>query len=251
VGGLSVLREIRKELPHEDLIYVADSGHVPYGDKPFQQIKERAVSITEFLMRQSAKAIVVACNTATGAAIETLRARFQMPIVGMEPAVKPAVGKSRSKSIGVLATTATLTSDRFASLVERFGAGVKVCIEACPGLVEKVEAADISDAATRALLEKHVSPLMERGVDIIVLGCTHYSFLAPIIQELAGPDVTILDPCAAVARELRRRLEAGAALSSSRETGREIFWTSGPLDASNRVISELWRSRVEVRRLPQ
>ena len=136
VGGLSVLREIRRELPHEDLLYVADSGHAPYGDKPVQLIEARAIAISEFLASQHAKAIVVACNTATSAAIETLRAKFLIPIIAMEPAVKPAVAHTKSGVIGVLATSRTIASDSFAKLHNRFGAGAEILLQACPGLVE-------------------------------------------------------------------------------------------------------------------
>ncbi len=143
VGGLSVLREIRRELPGEDLLYVADSGHAPYGDKSREAIEARSVAIVEFLLSRHAKAIVVACNTATSAAVETLRGRFPVPIIAMEPAVKPAAESTKSGVIGVLATSGTLGSDKFARLHERFGAKVDILVQACPGLVELVEAGDL------------------------------------------------------------------------------------------------------------
>ena len=162
VGGLSVLREIRSELPGEDLLYVADSGHAPYGDKSTELIEARAIAIVEFLLSQHAKAIVVACNTATGVAIKMLRARFSVPIVAMEPAVKPAVAITRSGVIGVLATSRTIASDNFARLHERFGADVKILMQACPGLVEQVETGDLAGGKTRALIERYVLPLLEQ-----------------------------------------------------------------------------------------
>src|SRR5450759_1198564 len=155
VGGLSVLREIRRELPHENLLYVADSGHAPYGDKSTQLIEARSIAIVEFLVSQHAKAIVVACNTATGAAIETLRARFSVPIVAMEPAVKPAATHTKSGVIGVLATSGTLVSNYFAKLHAHFGADVNILVQACPGLVEQVEAGDLSSDKTLSLI--HIS----------------------------------------------------------------------------------------------
>src|SRR5450759_3216151 len=206
VGGLSVLREIRRELPGEDLLYVADSGHAPYGDKSTQMIEIRAIAIVEFLVSQHAKAIVVACNTATGAAVKTLRARFSIPIVAMEPAVKPAAAHTKSGVIGVLATSRTIASDNFAKLHDRFGGDVKILMQACPGLVERVEAGDLSGDKTRALIAQYVLPLLAQQADTIVLGCTHYPFLASLISEIAGPTVAIIDPSPAIARELRRRL---------------------------------------------
>jgi glutamate racemase len=250
VGGLSVLREIRRELPHEDLLYVADSGHAPYGDKPNHQIEERSIAISEFLVSRHAKAIVVACNTATGAAIATLRARFSVPIVAMEPAVKPAAAHTKSGVVGVLATSRTLGSDNFARLSARFGAGVDILVQACPGLVEQVEAGDLSGDKTRALLEKYIVPLLQRDADTIVLGCTHYPFLTALIQEIAGPSVTIIDPAAAVARELRRRLASIGLLSNKTHPGTEQFWTSDTPDKAQPVIAQLWQSGVEVRSLP-
>ena len=250
VGGLSVLREIRRELPAEDLLYVADSGHAPYGDKSAQLIEARAIAIVEFLLSQHAKTIVVACNTATGVAIETLRARFPVPIVAMEPAVKPAVTHTKSGVIGVLATSRTIASDNFAKLHDRFGADVKILMQACPGLVEQVEAGDLSGDKTRALIEQYVLPLLAKKVDTIVLGCTHYPFLSPLIQEIAGPSVVIIDPSAAIARELRRRLERIKQLSPEARAGTERFWTSAAPNKTKRIISQLWQVDVEVLGLP-
>jgi glutamate racemase len=250
VGGLSVLREIRRELPGEDLLYVADSGHAPYGDKSSELIEARAIAITEFLLSQNAKAVVVACNTATGVAIRTLRARFSLPIIAMEPAVKPAVTHTRSGVVGVLATSRTITSDNFARLQERFGSDVKILMQACPGLVEQVEAGDLSSSKTRALIERYVSPLLEQRADTIVLGCTHYPFLAPLIQEIAGSSIAIIDPSAAIARELRRRLSGADLLSIENRTGTEQFWSSAETDAARPVIVQLWRADVDLHRLP-
>lgn len=251
VGGLSVLREIRRELPHEDLLYVADSGHAPYGDKPGHQIEERAVAISNFLVSQHAKAIVVACNTATSAAVTTLRARFPIPIVAMEPAVKPAAAHTRSGVVGVLATSRTLGSANFARLSARFGAGVNILMQACPGLAEQVEAGDLAGDRTRTLLEKYVNPLLEQGADTLVLGCTHYPFLAPLIHEIAGPSVAIIDPAAAVARELRRRLAGSGLLSHKTRAGTERFWSSGTLEQALPLITQLWQTEINLQSLPQ
>ena len=245
-----MLREIRRELPHEDLLYVADSGHAPYGDKSAQLIEARAIAIAEFLVNRHAKAIVVACNTATSAAIETLRARFPVPIVAMEPAVKPAAAHTKSGVIGVLATSGTIGSNNFAKLHARFGTDVNILVQACPGLVEQVETGDLSSDKTRALIEQYVLPLLAQNVDTIVLGCTHYPFLAPLIQEIAGPTIAIIDPAAAIARELRRQLTSIKQLSPEARAGTERFWTSAAPDKTKQVIAQLRQMDVEVLGLP-
>ena len=250
VGGLSVLREIRRELPQEDLLYVADSGHAPYGDKTTEQIEARAIAITEFLIGRNAKAIVVACNTATGAAVTTLRARFSLPIVAMEPAVKPAATHTRSGSVGVLATSRTIDSENFARLHQRFGTDVRILKQACPGLVEQVEAGNLSGRETRILVEQYVLPLLEQGVDTLVLGCTHYPFLTPLIQQVAGSSVTIIDPSPAIARELRRRLVLAGLLAGMYRTGSERFWSSAPSDRTDAVLRQLWQADIELSALP-
>jgi len=246
VGGLSVLREIRRALPGEDLLYVADSTHAPYGDKSQQFIEARSIAISEFLVSRNAKAIVVACNTATGAAIATLRSRFFVPIIAMEPAVKPAAANTKSGIIGVLATSRTLASDNFVQLFARYGADVEILGQACPGLVEQVEAGDLSGKKTRLLLEQYLLPLLERDADTIVLGCTHYPFLVPLIQEIAGSGVAVIDSAAAVARQLRRRLEVANLLADSARVGTEYFWTSAALDKAQPLVSQLWQADVEV-----
>ena len=250
VGGLAVLQEIRRELPGEDLLYVADSAHAPYGDKTAQQIEARSIAIVEFLVSRHAKAIVVACNTATGAAVETLRARFTLPIVAMEPAVKPAAAHTKTGVIGVLATSRTITSDNFAKLHQRFGADVRILMQACPGLVEQVEAGKLSGHETRALVERYVLPLLEQQADTIVLGCTHYPFLAPLIREIAGAAVTIMDPSPAIARELRRRLGSAALLSAEPRAGSVRFWSSANSESNRRVISGLWKAEIDLQLFP-
>ena len=248
VGGLSVLREIRRELPFEHLRYIADSRYAPYGDRPAALVRERSNSLVAFLIDQGAKAIVVACNTATAAAVDVLRSTFTLPIVAIEPAVKPAAASTRSGVVGVLATTNTLASSKFARLVDQYAAGATVLTQACPGLVEQVESGELDSAATRALIERYVDPLLEEGADTLVLGCTHFPFLTPVIQEVAGPNVAVIDPAVAVARELRRRLKAVALLSESKEPGWERFWTTGSVEEIAPVMSRLWERDVELGR---
>ncbi len=247
VGGLSVLREIRRELPAEDLIYVADSGYAPYGDRPEGYVRDRAVAIMEFLRSKDTKAVVVACNTATGIAVDALRARYDVPIVAIEPAVKPAVARSRSRIVGVLATTQTLAGQKFAKLVSTHAGDVEVLTQAAPGLVDQVEAGQLDAASTRSLVERYLRPMLEKGADTIVLGCTHYPFLEDLIREVAGPDVAVIDSAAPVARELRRRLQAAGLLAPDDRRGSETFWTTGSDDRVRGVIAQLWTGDVEVR----
>lgn len=250
VGGLSVLREIRRELPSEDLIYVADSGYAPYGDRPSAYVQGRAAALVEFLMGQGVKAIVVACNTATGIAVDALRDEFGLPIIAIEPAVKPAAARTKSGVIGVLATTQTLSSPRYVKLLQSFAQGVRVLSQPGPGLVEQVEAGHLSTPDTRALVERYVSPLVAQGADTIVLGCTHYPFLGELIRSIAGPDVTVIDPAVAVARELRRRLRSEALLAPDGRRGRERFWTTGPREQVQSVLTLLWPDAVELHVVP-
>ena len=250
VGGLSVLREIRRELPAEDLIYVADSGYAPYGDRPEEYVRERAVAIMEFLRTKDTKAVVVACNTATGIAVDALRARYDLPIVAIEPAVKPAVARSRSRVVGVLATTQTLAGQKFAKLVSTHAGDVEVLTQAAPGLVDQVEAGHLNTSSTRTLVERYLQPMLEKGADTIVLGCTHYPFLEDLIRDVAGPDVDVIDSAVPVARELRRRLQAGALLVPDDRRGSETFWTTGPVDQVRAVIAQLWPDDVVVQAIP-
>ena len=251
IGGLSVLREIRRELPGENLIYVADSAHAPYGDKPQEFIEARAFAITRFLLGSSAKAIVVACNTATGAAVSALRCHFTLPIVAMEPAIKPAAAQTKTGVIGVLATSRTLASPNFVKLFARYGVDVEILVQACTGLVEQVEAGDLSGAKTLGLVESYVLPLVARGADTLVLGCTHYPFLSPLIQQVAGPDVAVIDSSEAVARQLRRRLEVHDLLTDAVDSGSEQFWTSADPAKTEAIIRELWNPEIKVGRLSE
>ncbi|WP_017365851.1 glutamate racemase [Methylococcus capsulatus] len=250
VGGLSVLREIRAVLPHENLLYVADSGHLPYGNKPAEYIEQRALTVGRFLLSRGAKAIVVACNTATAAAITVMRAEFRVPVIGMEPGLKPAVALSKSLVVGVLATEGTLKSAKFRDLVGRTTEKVEVIAQACPGWVEQVELGDLGSPATRDLVRRYTEPALERGADTLVLGCTHYPFLAGLIADVAGPDVHIVETGSAVARHLRRRLEADGLLTRRMAPGVELFWSSGPAEVTGRSLAVLWPGVHRVQPLP-
>ncbi len=248
VGGLSVLREVRRLLPAEELVYVADSAYGPYGDRSAEYVLRRSEAITAFLAGLGAKAVLVACNTASGSAIESLRARHPFPIVAMEPAVKPAVAATRSGVIGVLATAHTVAGSRFARLVAAHAASVQVLRQPCVGLAERVEAGDLTGPDTRALVEKYVRPLVDAGADTLVIGCTHYAFLEDLVASVAGPDVRVVDPSAAVARQLRRRLtELGLLAPEGGDPPAPRFFTTGPPADVGRVMERLWGSEVDVR----
>jgi glutamate racemase len=249
VGGLTILREVRKALPREDLIYVADSAHVPYGGKPREAIRARARALTGFLVAQGAKAIVVACNTATAAAIDALRNEFPLPIIGVEPAVKPAVAATRSGVIGVLATPALLESERYASLVHRHGAKVRVLAQPCAGLAEHIERGDLDGEQTEALLRRFVDPLLAAGADAIVLGCTHYPLVAHLVSRISGREVAVIENGTAVARELSRQLESRGCRRRT-GSGSQSFWASGSTQEMHALLARLGEPGVEVRMLP-
>ena len=246
VGGLSVLQALRRELPYEHFLYVGDSGCAPYGDRSAEFVVERAITITEFLINQGAKAVVVACNTATAVAVESLRARFVIPIVAIEPAVKPAAARTRSRVVGVLATTGTLSSPNMGKLLASYGSDVEFVIQPCPGLADQVEKGELASNATRALVQRYIRPIIDKGGDIVVLGCTHYPFLRPLIQEVAGPAIAVIDPATPVARELRRRLENARLASDSTEPGTERFWTTGAVEIVGPIVRQLWGTTAEV-----
>jgi glutamate racemase len=254
VGGLSVLHHIRRTLPHEQLIYVADSGHVPYGDKSANYIAQRSHAITRFLISQGAEAVVIACNTATAASVTSLRDEFGIPIVGMEPAVKPAVAATRSGVVGALATVGTLESARFAALLEKYAGDVKIVTQGCPGLVEQVELGELTGELTRELITRYTAPLLAHGADTLVLGCTHYPFLAPLICEIVGPDIVLVDTGEAVARQLLRRLqELPAPTTPDAPAQFEVatrFYTSGDARLAAPIIAMLQGEPVTVLPLP-
>ncbi len=228
VGGLSVWREIVALLPHEDTLYLADQAHVPYGSRSLDEVQGFAEGITHFLLGEGAKLIVIACNAASAAALFHLRRLFpDVPFVGMEPALKPAAQQTRTGVVGILATQATFQGALFASLMERYGNDVRVLTQACPGWVEAVEAGAPDAPETERLLRLHLEPLVEAGADQLVLGCTHYPFLRPIIERVAGPGVAVIDPVPAVARQTARVLARRGLEADPRHVGRHVFYTSG------------------------
>ena len=239
VGGLTVLRALQAQLPDEHFIYYADIAHCPYGGQPAAAIRARAESITEELLSADCKLIVVACNTATIASIAGLRARYPLPFVGMEPAVKPACAATRNGVIGVMATQAALGGDKFQQLVDAHASGIRVITQPCPGLVERIEGGDLDGPVVRDLVQRYLAPIQAAGADVVVLGCTHYPFLRPLVEQLAGPAVAVIDTGAAVARQAERLLEQHGLRAQGPQTGR-IEWRG-----SGRIGSlDDWYARV-------
>jgi glutamate racemase len=240
VGGLSVLRAMRQLMPEEPAIYFGDQGHVPYGPRSLQQVRDFSEAITRFLLKHDAKLIVVACNTASAAALHYLRNRFPAVLfVGMEPAVKPAAEHTQSGLVGVLATPATFQGALYASVLERFANGVQILQHTCPGLVGQIERGDLDGKETRAILENALRPMLDRGIDTVVLGCTHYPFVIPLIEQIAGDKVRVIDPAPAVAKQAQRLLVANGMKNSVGEFVQVKFYTSGDADLLVSILPKL------------
>jgi glutamate racemase len=230
VGGLSVLKALRVQLPDEPFLYLADQAHVPYVPRPLEQVRAFSHEIAHYLIGAGCDLVVVACNAASAAALRPLRRAFpQTPFVGMEPAVKPAAETTHSGVVGVLATPATFQGELYASVVVRFASGVTVLQDTCPGLVARIEAGDLDGPAARAILERAILPMLARGMDALVLGCTHYPFIRPLVEQIAGPAVRIIDPAPAVARQVERILRSAQPASCPAPAPEPArFLTTGP-----------------------
>jgi glutamate racemase len=230
VGGLSVLRAIRASMPEESILYFGDQGHIPYGPRPMEQIRNFSEAITNFLLERNAKIIVVACNTASAAALKYLRETFpNVEFVGMEPAVKPAAEHTQTGKVGVLATPATFQGALYASVVERFANGVELFQNTCNGLVQQIEQGNLQDEETRRILNDALLPMLERNIDTVVLGCTHYPFVIPVIEQIVGKSVRVIDPAPSVAKQVRRVLETRGMKNESDAQGDVTFYTSGDI----------------------
>ena len=250
IGGLSVLREILRQHPREDVIYIADQDHVPYGPRPITEVRGFSTQITRFLLANGAKLIVVACNTASAAALYHLRELFpDTPFVGMEPAIKPAAEKTQSGVVGVLATPATFQGALYASVIERFAHDVVVLQDTCPGLITQIENGELQAMATKRTLEKALRPMIARGVDRIVMGCTHYPFVIPLIREIVGPGVEVIDPAPAVARQVGRLLTAHGIQSQNPKPGRIHFYSTGDPVRLESLLPTLIGVQARVKRL--
>lgn len=250
VGGLSVLREIHRQLPGEDLIYVADQAHVPYGSRSREEVFGFSDGIIRYLLKKQAKVVVIACNTASAVALADLRIKYpSIPFVGMEPAVKPAAAETNTGVVGVLATPATFQGDLYASTVERFAKGVKILQDTCPGLVRQIELGQIESAETREILQRALQPMIDEGVDEIVMGCTHYPFVIPLIKEIIGEGIEVIDPAPAVARQAGRLLREYELESGGIADGNLSFHTTGETGALERPLKILLGIESRVGRL--
>jgi glutamate racemase len=228
VGGLSVLKAVRARLPNENLVYLADQAHVPYGSRSLAEVRKFSEGITRCLISRDAKLVVVACNTASAAALHHLRRIFpRVSFVGMEPAVKPAAESTHSGVVGVLATPATFQGQLYASVIERFAHGVRVLQDTCPGLVMEIDRGNLDTAQVYAILEGALKPMLEEGIDTVVLGCTHFPFVIPVIESIVGPGVRVIDPSPAIARQVERLLEENNLLSQSLEKGQVEYYSTG------------------------
>lgn len=227
LGGLSVLKHIKASLPFEQVIYVADSANAPYGGKSQEFVQGRSHEISAFLSDQGVKLIVVACNTATAVAVSYLRETIKTPIVAMEPAIKPAVTLTETGKIGVLATAGTLESHRFAELHDRYGANVEVFTQACSGWAEMVEKGQFQRQDALRMVERYVNPLLEEGVDTLILGCTHYPFLRSLIEQVVEPNIRIIDTGSAVARRVDQVLGQLEMKAQSQSSAPDVFYSSG------------------------
>jgi glutamate racemase len=248
VGGLSVAREIRRALPAEHLLYLADTAYVPYGDRSEDWVRERSVAIGRWMEGERAKVLVVACNTASGAALEALREVLEIPVIGLEPALKPAVRESPSGRVGVMATTRTIGSARLQRLIDTYCGGVEVVRHACPGLADLVEEGVLSGPEMEARIADYVAPLREARVDTVVLGCTHYVFVKDAIARSLGPGVRLLDSGEAIARRTRQILAGAGMLRGGGEGSIRLLATGDPVEVRD-VVARLWDPPPAVSRL--
>ena len=246
VGGLSIAQQISKQLPNEQLIYVADSDYAPYGDISNDKIIQRVNIIADWLVQKQCKAIVLACNTATVNAIDQLRKRLSIPIIGVEPAIKPAALKSNTKKIGILVTQATANNKRFLALVERYKNGAEVYVQPCLGLVELIENGQQTSFKCQQLLRKYLAPLIEKNVDTLVLGCTHYPFATQLIKDIMTSKVTLMETAAPVSEQLERQLIKHQLLSNTPQSVVHKFYSSSENDKQSEIFSQLWGEKINL-----
>lgn len=238
VGGLTIYQEIHKLLPNENIIYLADSKHAPYGEKTKQEIIDISVKNTEFLLSRKCKLIVVACNTASTNAVKYLREHYEVPFIRVQPAIKPAALNSKTKIVGILATKGTLESELLFETSQKFAQGVKVIRQIGEGLVTLIENGQMHSDQMSLLLEKYLNPMIDKNIDHLVLGCTHYPFLSDQIQEIVGEKVTILDSGEAIARQTRVILRQEGLLSTEKKSTSRIFYTNKNKAVLQNILNE-------------
>jgi glutamate racemase len=248
IGGLTVWQELIKIMPNENYLYFGDSGFCPYGSKDSQEIITRVKTIIDFLIENECKIIVVACNAITASSIEYLRNNYAIPFVGMEPAIKPALMKTKTKAVGVLATEQTLKGRLFYNTKSKYAQGINIIEQVGNGLVERVEANDFDGESTMEILKKYLNPMLEKDIDVLVLGCTHYPFLQESIKKIVGDNVLIVNPAPAVARHTSNILEKMKLRSEFEEIqGISTFFTTGDTEKMKHILSMIKKTNYEVK----
>ncbi len=247
VGGLWILSHLQKELPNYNYIFFGDQIHVPYGDRTMEEIRDFSEEITRFLISQNCKIIVIACNTASAAALKHLRIEFPgILFVGMEPAIKPATEVTKTKKVGVLATPATFEGELYNSVVERFAHDVEIFTNTCDGLVEQIEKGELDSQVTKMILEKAIKPMLAKNIDTIVLGCTHYPFVIPQIKEIVGDNVKVIDPTNAIVRQVSHLITLNNLSNENNKKGVINIFTSGKIENMQPVLWKLFDKNMEV-----
>jgi glutamate racemase len=250
IGGLSVMQCIKQQLPSENLLYVADTLNAPYGEKSTAFIQQRVNEIADWFIAKNAKAIVVACNTATVNAIDQLRRNITIPVIGVEPAIKPAAFQSRQKKVAILVTKATAENQRFLTLVQQYSNTSDVYIQACPGLVELIEQDKKNSADCELMLAAYLQPLIEKGVDTIVLGCTHYPLVTSLIHKICGNSVMIMETAQPVTEQLKRQLISHQLINSSAQVGSATFYSSKNSTSQQQLFSHIWQQPLSLHKFP-
>lgn len=245
LGGLSVWREIRRQLPNEDVVYFADSRHCPYGHKSPDEIIGLAHNIVDGLLSVKCKLVVVACNTATAAAIDDLRHSYKIPFVGMEPAIKQAALHTRTGKVGVLATKGTFDGRLYKETSEKYAQNIEVVVQVGDGLVELVESNEYNTGKALPLLQKYITPMIDGNVDQIVLGCTHYPFFKPAIEKIAGSAVTVIDPAPAVAKHVGDVLKDSSLQNDKKHKGLDLFVSSGEIKPMKNLLQSITDKRLQ------
>jgi glutamate racemase len=239
LGGITIFEEIHAILPSENIIYLADSKNAPYGKKSKERIIELSIKNTEFLLKKGCKLIVVACNTASTNAVKTLREKYDVPFIRIQPAIKPAALNSKTRTVGILATEGTITSDLFYETSQKFAKGVEVVEQIGEGIVELIESGKMNSPEMDVLLRKHLYPMLEKKIDNLVLGCTHYPFLIPQISEIIGYNVTIIDSGEAVARQTKNILELENLINNSVSNSEQSFYTNNNPDVFQSILNTI------------
>ena len=245
VGGISVLQELIKVMPNENYIYLGDSKHAPYGTKPLEMVRQLTFENVRMLLDQGAKGLVVACNTATSAAVRLMRGMYpELPIVGIEPALKPAALQKEHPRVLVMATPMTVQQDKFRQLMARYEEKAEIYPLPCPGLMEFIEAGDLESERLHDFLQQLLAPYLDKDLDSVVLGCTHYPFARKMIRRILGDTVTIFDGGEGTAREMRRRLAAADLLNPSEEPGWVRFENSVATEAELALCQRLLKVEI-------